>query len=117
MRKKAKNSRPKPFSLGMAIIENHHKGYPDMLVFLPLCSVCGKVITNFTMANLLFKEDRAKRQPAGKLNGAPITLHPASIWAVHKRCGQACDDLNKPGIGWKPLETVIRDDQRYEWER
>ena len=97
-----------------AVISQHERGEEDQLVVLPVCSVCGEIISDFDEANLIAstrEEDDLTPKRIGTTNiGDPLLLISDEVFAVHGHC----DPGWKP---WKPLTTVFKSDQRYLWEK
>ena len=91
----------------------------DEIFFLSLCSVCGLPITDFADANVCVVDPyrNADEYPskfetvAALPSGAKLLRIPGEVVALHKLCDQ--DGL----VPWKPMTTILRSDQRYEWEK
>lgn len=91
----------------------------DEIFFLPLCSACGQSITDFADANICVldpyrdsDEYPEKFETVAELpSGARLLRIPGEVVALHKSCDQ--DGL----VPWKPMTTILRNDQRYDWEK
>jgi hypothetical protein len=101
----------KPAGMAGVIIEKHHFGEPDEIAFLPLCSACGKLIIDLRSANIEAIDDTP--MPAGEIDGLPTSQLPGPVYCFHKSCCELREWMGP----WKQADTVIRNDQRYEWER
>jgi hypothetical protein len=100
------------FELGLYVIEWHHRGLPDELVYIPRCNRCGKPITDPDQANLV-TEDCQEDEPlkeVGRIEDLPLLLHPGRVRIYHFECDSGATP-------WRRLSTVLRKDQRWEWER
>ena len=65
--------------LGLFIIQYHHKGYADEMIFLPSCNRCGQPIIDFNSANLVVEAvDPQRLQPAGIIYGLPLWYQPGA---------------------------------------
>lgn len=101
--------------LALAVISKHERGEEDQLVILPVCTVCGEIITVFDEANLIAREPTGEDDlPLKRIGTAneqdPLLLVSDEVLAVHR----PCDPGWKP---WKPLKSVFKSDQRDEWQR
>jgi hypothetical protein len=101
----------RPVRFAFMILENYHRGKPDTIAFLPSCSACGEIIWDMENANIEAVD--GKPIPAGDIDGLPISRLPGEVYAFHvPECAQ--QKLVGP---WKKLNTVVRSDQRYAWEK
>jgi hypothetical protein len=104
------------FRLIATVIRRPRTG--DEVFYLPLCAVCDKPITDFNDANLVVfdpnqdDEEGPQLEPLVNLGrGEKLLKIPGTPLAMHKACDR---DHWKP---WKPLRTVLKMDQRYDWEK
>jgi hypothetical protein len=101
----------KPACLASVILEKHHFGEPDEIVFLPICSACRKVITDLKSANIEAVDGTPI--PVGEMDGMPISRVDGPVFIFHKP-----ECVSRRLLGpWKRADTVIRNDQRYGWEQ
>jgi hypothetical protein len=100
-----------PFRLVATVLERS-KELPEGLLFLPPCSVCGRVITDFDRANLVVRsrDDEHQRLIFTSPNFSLSELVGAEVFAVH-------DDCDPGFTPWKKLSTILRSNQAYEWEQ
>ena len=100
------------FDLGPFVIECHQEAFPDELVYIPTCNGYEEPLTEPDQANLVTEDwdDEAPMTPAGHVDGLPLLRHPGRVTVYHF----ACDSGGKP---WRHLSTVLRKNQRWEWER
>ena len=98
----------KRFELALYVIECHHKGYPDELVYIPTCCGCSKPITDPGQANLVTErwDHDEPLKPAGRVDGLRLLRHPGTVRVYHLACDPG-------GYPWRRLSTVQRKDQRW----
>ena len=90
--------------------------WSDELFFAPVCGACGEVITKFDEANLVttYSESESQGDPAiplGTRDGASLFRLPGTATVLHKSC-----DVGRT-YPWKPLNTILKSDQRYDFEK
>ena len=100
------------FTIIAAVIQKHQFGTEDQLVFLSLCCVCHKPITDFDEANLIVcasvDEDWALPR-IGSIGNSPLHRIPGDVYAVHLACeGASILGRRKP---WARLSNIIKADQ------
>jgi hypothetical protein len=85
------------------------------IFFLPICSACREPIIRFDEANIVTAGSDAKPdaplQSLGTIDGASLLRLPGFAIALHKSCDR---DRMYP---WKPLNTILKSDQRYDFEK
>ncbi len=74
------------------------------ILIVPSCGVCGKVITDFQRANVIFKVGDG--EACCSIEGAPAKLVGRNVFIVHKGCDP------RDGYLWTPLDSILRSDQR-----
>lgn len=100
----------KPTEFKAVIVEKFEDAFWVELVHLLTCSACGELIWDPKSANIeAFDEDAV---PAGEIGGIPYRVIPGPVYAFHLEC---CPE--RPIGLWKRLNTVLRNDQREEWEK
>ena len=89
------------------------KGEPDQFFYAPCCQACGKVIFDFTNANVsTCGWNYEKPKFLAEFDGAKFyTLGDAQAFAFCKPCDRS---ENKP---WTPADSVLKMDQRRSFEK
>lgn len=91
--------------------------FSDELFFAPICGACGEVITRFDEANLVTVYSDPESQDAdalplgARMDGASLFRLPGTATVLHKSC-----DVGRT-YPWKPLDTILKSDQRYSFEK
>jgi hypothetical protein len=84
------------------------------IIFVPLCSQCRKPILDFSRANVevsVSAETGRNLISVWGSDGRRYLREPGDTYALHKDC---CPEHSLGA--WKPLDTVLKADQRYSWE-
>ena len=87
-------------------------GQPNEISYAPLCSLCGEPILKFGEANLVVgPPDGFQPEPSRECGDGLLERMPGSVFALHFHC-------DTQGMRpWKPLDTVLRWDQRLAYAR
>jgi hypothetical protein len=101
----------RPTTFVLVVFERHQLGRPDEFLFLPVCSACGEVIEDLESACIEGPGDLPV--PAGKVGDIPIGRVPGAVFTFHAECCPGDDQF----VIWKRLNTIVRSDQRYEFEK
>ena len=89
------------------------------IFFAPLCSVCGELITDFSEANICVLDRHGDfdwsslEKLADLTDGTKVLRIPGETVAVHWQC----DSDHYRLLPWKPMRTILKSDQRFEFEK